>query len=55
MPKDVRVQKTPNNQFILTIPKALADAMDIEKGSVISFSISGKDELLLKITNEKKR
>jgi antitoxin component of MazEF toxin-antitoxin module len=51
----MRVQRTKNDQYILTIPKALVEALSIDKGTEAEFKINGKNELRIIISNEKKR
>ena len=47
MARRVRVQQLPNGQFVVTIPKALAEAIGFRKGEQVQWSI-GKDGLLLR-------
>ena len=47
MPRRVKVQQLPNDQFIVTIPKALAEAMGIRKGETVQWSFV-KGDLVLK-------
>ena len=47
MARHVRVQKLPNGQFVVTIPKALAEAIGFRKGEQVQWSVS-KNGLLLK-------
>ena len=44
----MRVQRTPNDQYIITIPKAFAEAFGFKKGTVLEFRINEKGELVLK-------
>ena len=47
MPRRVKVQQLPNDQFVVTIPKALAEAMGIRKGDrpvVLRQGRSGAEE-----------
>lgn len=49
MAKDMVIQKTPTGQLTLTIPKAIAQSMGIDKKTVVSLTIAGKKEILLRI------
>lgn len=53
----VKVQKTSNNQLILTIPKKLADFKGIDKGSEIIFKEHTKNSFIIEIkkSNSKKK
>ncbi len=44
----MRVQKTPNDQYIVTIPKAFAEAFGFGQGTVLEFSLNEKGEMVLK-------
>jgi len=44
----MRVQKTKNEQFIVTIPKAFAETFDFKQGTLIEFKINEKGEMVLK-------
>ena len=37
MGNEVKVQETPTGQFIMTVPRSIADAWGITKGDVIEF------------------
>ena len=50
-----RIQRTKNDQYIVTLPKALVEALGVEKGTEVEFTISGENELKLRIAHEKKR
>jgi AbrB family looped-hinge helix DNA binding protein len=39
MPRKVKVQQMPNDQFMVTIPKALAEALGIHKGEMVEWSV----------------
>ena len=41
----VKIQQLKNSQFVLTIPKALADSFDLKKGTVVKFKINEKGRL----------
>jgi len=41
-----RVQQLPNGQYVLTIPKALAEALGLRKGEEVHWSLEG-DRLVL--------
>ena len=47
MPRRVKVQQLPTGQFVVTIPKAIADAMGIHKGETVQWSFV-KGDLVLK-------
>ena len=44
----MRVQKTKNDQFIITIPKAFAETFDFKQGTVLEFKINEKGEMILR-------
>ena len=44
----MKVQKTANNQFIVTIPKAFAETFNYKQGTLLEFNINDKGELALK-------
>jgi bifunctional DNA-binding transcriptional regulator/antitoxin component of YhaV-PrlF toxin-antitoxin module len=48
MPIRRRVQKTSNDQYVITIPKTLVELLSIRKGAVIDFSINDKGEIVLR-------
>ncbi len=50
MPKGnkVRVVKTRNGQYRITIPKAIGEAMRLD-GAVVEVMVSGKDSLTIKV------
>jgi bifunctional DNA-binding transcriptional regulator/antitoxin component of YhaV-PrlF toxin-antitoxin module len=41
MPRKVKIQSMPNGQFMITIPKALAEAMGIRGGEMAEWSVQG--------------
>ena len=51
----VKVQKTPNNQLVLTIPKKIAEFKGIDKGTKIIFKEHKKNSIIIEIVKEKKR
>ncbi|MDP7457097.1 MAG: AbrB/MazE/SpoVT family DNA-binding domain-containing protein [Candidatus Woesearchaeota archaeon] len=53
MGNKVKVQKTKNNQHIITIPKTLAELFDIKQGSILEFKVNEKGEIVLRRKNEK--
>ena len=53
MANRMKVQKTPNEQYIITIPKAFAEALDFEKGTVLEFKLNEKGEIVLKRAKKK--
>ena len=46
MSNTVRIQKLPQGQFTVTIPRALAQALDIEKGDLAEWKIRDGDLVL---------
>ncbi len=44
----MKVQRTSNDQFIVTFPKHIAYVLDIRKGDTLSFTLSEEMELVLK-------
>jgi bifunctional DNA-binding transcriptional regulator/antitoxin component of YhaV-PrlF toxin-antitoxin module len=44
----MKVQKTKNEQYIITIPKALAEALEYTKGVEIEFKINTEGDLIIK-------
>lgn len=51
----VIVQKLPNNQLVLTIPKDLAEIKGWDKGTVLSFKNHDQNSVLLIKENVKKK
>ena len=49
----VKIQKLPNGQLILTIPKKIAEYEGLKKGMVLEF-LKHKDGFILKIMKNKK-
>jgi antitoxin component of MazEF toxin-antitoxin module len=49
----VKVQKTTNNQLILTLPKMLADFKGIDKGTEVTFKEHTKNTIILEIVRKK--
>ena len=45
----VKIQKLPNGQLVITIPKQIALLKQLDKGSIISFQDVDKDSMLIKI------
>lgn len=43
-----RVQKTSNNQYIVTLPKAIAEAMGFTQGTELEFKLNDKGEIVIK-------
>ena len=50
----VKVQKTPNDQLVLTIPKKIAEFKGIEKGTKVTFREHTKNTLIIEIEKEEK-
>jgi len=44
----MRVQKTSNDQYIVTIPKAFAETFKFKQGTLLEFNINDKGELVIK-------
>ena len=44
----MRIQKTKNDQYIVTIPKAFAETFDFKQGTVLEFKINEKGEMILR-------
>lgn len=53
MANKMKVQKTKNEQFIITIPKAFAEALELKQSTVIEFKINEHGELVLKKKKER--
>ncbi|MBR9699698.1 hypothetical protein GOV09_04540 [Candidatus Woesearchaeota archaeon] len=49
----VKVQKTPNNQLIITLPKKIAEFKGIDKGTEVVFREHTKNTFIIEI--KKKR
>ena len=49
----VKIQKLPNGQLVITIPKQIALLKQLDKGAIISFQDVDKDSMLIKIAREK--
>jgi len=49
----VKVQKTPNDQLVLTIPKKLAEFKGIDKGTELVFKEHGKNSFILEIVKKR--
>lgn len=43
----VKIQKLPNGQLVITIPKRLAELVNWDKGTEISFKINTKDSFVI--------
>ena len=48
MATKMRVQRTNNDQYIVTIPKAFAETFEFKQGTVLEFRINEKGELILR-------
>lgn len=44
----MRVQKTNNEQYIVTIPKAFAETFDFNQGTIVEFRINENGEMVLR-------
>ncbi|HLC62842.1 MAG TPA: hypothetical protein VJJ21_00825 [Candidatus Nanoarchaeia archaeon] len=49
----VKIQKLPNGQLVITIPKQIALLKQLDKGSIITFQDLDKDSIIIKISREK--
>jgi antitoxin component of MazEF toxin-antitoxin module len=47
--KNYSVQETNAGQIFITLPRKLADAMNISKGSEVKFEVAGKNKLMLEV------
>ncbi len=45
----MKVQRTKNDQFVVTIPKAFAESLDFKQGTVLEFKINEKGEIVLRM------
>lgn len=50
----VKIQKLPNGQLIITIPKILAEYEKLEKGTELTFE-KYKEGFILKLAGKKKK
>jgi len=48
----VKVQKTTNDQIILTIPKKIAEFKGIDKGTKVIFKEHTKNSIIIEIVKE---
>jgi len=48
MATKMRVQRTNNDQYIVTIPKAFAETFEFKQGTVLEFKINEKGEMILR-------
>ena len=53
MARRVRIQQLPNGQFVITIPKALAEAIGFHKGEEVQWSLE-RDVLVLRRLTRKR-
>ena len=44
----MRIQRTKNEQFIVTIPKAFAETFDFKQGTLVEFRINQSGEMILR-------
>lgn len=44
----MRIQKTKNEQYIVTIPKAFAETFDFRQGTLVEFKINEKGEMIVR-------
>lgn len=42
-----KIQKNSNNQYTITLPKALVEAMGLKPGTELEFKINSKGEIIL--------
>jgi bifunctional DNA-binding transcriptional regulator/antitoxin component of YhaV-PrlF toxin-antitoxin module len=48
MANKMRVQRTSNGQFIVTIPRAFAEALGFKKGTVLEFKFNERGDIVIK-------
>ncbi len=48
-----KVQKTVNDQYVVTIPKALAEALGFKQGTRLEFKLNEKGEVVIKKVRKK--
>ncbi|MBW2989212.1 AbrB/MazE/SpoVT family DNA-binding domain-containing protein [Candidatus Woesearchaeota archaeon] len=48
MATKMRIQKTKNDQYIVTIPKAFAEAFDFKQGTLMEFKIDKDGGILMR-------
>ncbi len=53
MARRVRVQQLPNGQFVVTIPKALAEAIGFRKGEEVQWSLEKEALVLRRLTRKR--
>ena len=53
MARRVRIQQLPNGQFVITIPKALAEAIWFRKGEEVQWSLEKEGLVLRRITRKR--
>jgi hypothetical protein len=51
----VKVQKTPNDQLILTIPKKVAEFKGIDKGTEVIFKEHTKNSFIIEIVKDSQK
>ncbi len=51
----VKIQKLPNGQLVITIPKQIALLKQLDKGAIISFQDLDKDSIIIKISREENK
>ena len=53
MARRVRIQQLPNGQFVITIPKALAEAIGFHKGEEVQWSLEKEGLVLRRLTRKR--
>ena len=53
MARRVKVQQLPNDQFVVTIPKALAEALGIRKGETMQWSVEDGALVLRRLSRKR--
>ncbi len=48
-----KVQRTPQDQYVITIPKAIIDLLGIHKGAALKFDVTRNGDILLKRARKK--
>jgi len=47
----VKIQRLPNGQLVITLPKKIAELLGWEKGIELVFKLHGRDSLILEKKN----
>ncbi len=49
----MKIQKTKSEQFIVTIPKAFAEHLDLDQSTIVQFKLGKDGELIIKKVKRK--